>query len=152
MHNKMIKKKYSFLVISVFFLFVIFYPMLISIYVSLPFLIGTVSYILLEGIQKDKPMYIFMGIVYLINLEVNHTLPLFLTIISAFMFYLFIYRGLTHFRSCKICKPIISVVLLDIFYLLALIIFDFIFKTDSIHLDLMLFYSLIVDMILVVLI
>ena len=151
MQDRVIKEKNSFLFISFLISFVVFYPMLISIYVFLPLMIGTTSYLLLQGLQRDKPMYLFLTILYLVNLEVNLTLPLFLTIISAFTFYVFIHRGLEYFRSCKLCKPLISVVLLDIFYFFTLLIFDFIFKTHSINLDMMLLYSLVVDMLVVVL-
>jgi hypothetical protein len=130
---------------------VLFYPMLISIYVFLPLFIGAMSYILIQGLERDRSFYIFIGIVYLINLEVNLSLPLFLSIITSFFFYLTLYPYLTYFRRCKMCKPIISVMILDLLYLGALISFDFIFQTQSIVLDNILLYSLVVDMLIVVL-
>jgi len=149
--KKVEKFRHSTLFLSFLVFFVLFYPMLISIYVFLPLFIGTMSYMLLQGLERHKPFYLFLAIVYLINLEVNLSLPLFLTIISAFIFYMMVYRGLQHFRRCKLCKPILSVVLIDLFYLGTLFIFDFIFKTHSINLDMMLLYSLVVDMLVVVL-
>jgi len=131
--------------------FVLFYPMLISIYVFLPLCIGAMSYILIEGLEKEKSGYILLSVVYLINLEVNLSLPLFLTIISAFFFFITLHNSLRHFRRCKFCKALFSVVFLDLFYLFALFSFDFIFQTHSIELDIILVYSLIVDMLLVVL-
>jgi len=143
-------KKWLFVSIT---LFVIFYPMLISIYVFLPLFIGAMSYILIEGLEKEKTSYLVLSIVYLINLEVNLSLPLFLTIISSFLFFVTIYPSLKHFRRCKFCKPLLSVVFLDIFYLAALFAFDFVFQTNSnsIEIDVMLLYTLIVDMLVVVL-
>jgi len=132
-------------------LFILFYPMLISIYVFLPLFIGAMSYILIQGIEKEKSIYIIFAIIYLINLEVNLSLPLFLTMISSFIFYVTIYPSLRHFRRCKFCKPLISVLILDFFYLGALFAFDFIFQVHSIELDTILLYSLIVDMLIVVL-
>lgn len=131
--------------------FILFYPMLISIYVFLPLFIGAMSYILIIGLDKEKSLSLPIAIVYLINLEVNLSLPLFLTIISSFLFYVTLYPSLRHFRKCKICKPLLSVVLLDFFYLGALFMFDFIFQTQSIVLDNILLYSLVVDMLIVVL-
>ena len=131
--------------------FILFYPMLISIYVFLPLLIGAMSYVLILGLDKEKSLSLPIAIIYLINLEVNLSLPLFLTIISSFLFYVTLYPSLKHFRKCKVCKPLLSVVLLDIFYLGALFIFDFIFQTQSIVLDTILLYSLVVDMLIVVL-
>lgn len=130
-------------------LFVLFYPMLISIYVFLPLFIGTMSYMLLEGLERDKPLYIVLSVGYLMMLEVNLSLPLFLTLLSVSVFYVMFYRSLCYFRHCHICKPVISVVVIDFFYLLSLMLFDFIFQTHSINLDTMLLYSLVVDMLVV---
>jgi len=131
--------------------FVIFYPMLISIYVFLPLMIGAISYILIRGLEKNSMLTIFVAAFYLINLEVNLSLPLFLTLISSFLFYVLLYHSLLHFRRCKICKQLLSVVILDFMYLGALFAFDFIFQTQSIFLDSILVYSLVVDMLIVVL-
>jgi hypothetical protein len=150
MSKKSQKKHYLPFLIGVL-LFVIFYPMLISIYVFLPLFIGSMSYILILGIEKEKTSYIIFSSLYLINLEVNLSLPLFLTIISSFIFYVTLFLYLQHFRQCKLCKPLISVVILDLFYLGALFAFDFIFQVQSIELDIILLYTLIVDMLIVVL-
>ncbi len=137
-------------VITVLF-FIVFYPMLISIYVFLPLFIGAASYLLIEGLERKKNSFLFFAAAYLVNLEVNLSLPLFLTIITSFIFYMTLYSYFRHFRRCKMCKAILSVVMLDIFYLGALFSFDFIFQTHSMVLDDMLLYSLVVDMLVVVL-
>jgi len=144
-----VEHKTLFLIIVIFF--ILFYPMLISIYVFLPLFIGAMSYILVIGLDKEKSFSLPIAIIYLINLEVNLSLPLFLTIISSFLFYVTIYPSLRHFRKCKLCKPILSVVILDFFYLGTLFMFDFVFQTQSIVLDNILLYSLVVDMLIVVL-
>jgi len=41
-------------------LFVIFYPMLISIYVFLPLFIGTMGYLLMKGIEENRIFYILL--------------------------------------------------------------------------------------------
>jgi hypothetical protein len=145
-----VEHKILFMITIIFF--VLFYPMLISIYVFLPLFIGAMSYVLILGLDKEKSFSLPLAIIYLINLEVNLSLPLFLTIISAFIFYVTLYPSLKHFRRCKICKPLLSVLILDFFYLGALFAFDFIFQTQSIVLDNILLYSLVVDMLIVVLI
>jgi hypothetical protein len=131
-------------------LFIIFYPMLISIYVFLPLLIGIMGYILIQGIEKGKLSYIMLSILYLINLEVNLSLPFFLTIISTLLVYILFYHYLTHFQRCRICKPILSILLLDAVYLGLLLAYDFIFQSHSIVLDNILLYSLVVDLLVVV--
>ena len=146
------KTRYSTLVWVGILLFISFYPMLVSIYVFLPLFIGAMSYILVDGIDKNKSSSIIIAIIFMLNLEVNLSLPIFLIIISTLLFYVLIYPHLKYFRNCKICRPLISVILLDFMYLGALFSFDFVFQTQSIVLDNILLYSLIVDMLIVVLI
>ena len=149
--ERVTKAEHKLIFMIAMYLFIVFYPMLISIYVFLPLFIGSMSYTLLRGLEKGKSSSLLIAIVYLINLEVNLSLPLFLTIISSFVFYVTLYPSLKHFRHCKVCRPLLSVFLLDIFYLGALFFFDFIFQTQSIFLDTILLYSLVVDMLIVVL-
>lgn len=130
--------------------FLIFYPMLISIYVFLPLLIGVMSYVLVKGIEKGNLAAIVMAIVYMVNLEVNLSLPLFFILIVTLLFYVMIFPYFRHFRKCIVCKPLLSVIFLDLGYLGSLFAFDFIFQTQSIFLDTILLYSLIVDMLIVV--
>ena len=131
-------------------IFIFFYPMLISIYVFLPLLIGAMGYMLVQGLERGKPPFILLAIVYMINLEVNLSLPVFLIIISTLLFYVIVYPYFKHFRKCQICRPLLSVVVLDIMYLGSLFSYDFIFQTQSIILDDILLYTLIVDMLVVV--
>jgi len=131
-------------------LFISFYPMLISIYVFLPLFIGAMSYMFVLGLEKEKTAYILISIFFMMNIEVNLSLPTFLIIISALLFYVLVYPSLIHFRKCKVCRPILSVLLLDLMYLASLFAYDFVFQTQSIVLDKILLYSLVVDMLIVV--
>ena len=131
-------------------IFIFFYPMLISIYVFLPLLIGAMGYMLVQGLEREKSPFILLAIVYMVNLEVNLSLPIFLSVISSLLFYVLVYPSLKHFRRCKICRPLLSVLFLDLMYLGCLFSYDFIFQTQSIILDEILLYTLIVDMLVVV--
>lgn len=131
-------------------IFVSIYPMIISIYVFLPLFIGAMSFLLIEGLDRPKPLYTLLAVLYMINLEVNLSLPLFLIVITTLLFYVIIYPYLKHFRKCKVCRPLLSVILLDLIYLGTLLAYDFIFQTETIMLDIILLYSLIVDMLIVV--
>jgi len=145
------KVKHNELLLVFILFFILFYPMLISIYVFLPLFIGAMSYILLQGLEKKKPTYVLIAIIFLLNLEINLSLPLFLSIITSLVFYVTLYPSLLHFRRCKLCKPLLSVLILDFLYLGALFAFDFIFHLDSVTLDSILLYSLVVDLLVVVL-
>ena len=131
-------------------LFVFFYPMLISIYVFLPLFIGAMSYMFVLGLEKEKTAYVLISIFFMMNIEVNLSLPTFLIIISALLFFVLVYPSLKHFRKCKVCRPILSVLLLDLMYLASLFAYDFVFQTQSIVLDKILLYSLVVDMLILV--
>jgi hypothetical protein len=148
--DKVIRKRYAIFLWLGGLLFISFYPMLISIYVFLPLFIGAMSYLLIEGLDRPKPLYTLLALLYMINLEVNLSLPLFLIVITTLLFYVIVYPYLKHFRKCRVCRPLLSVILLDLIYLGALFAYDFIFQTQTIVLDSILLYSLIVDMLVVV--
>lgn len=131
-------------------LFIAFYPILISIYVFLPLFIGAMAYVLIQGIEKGNIAAVLIAIVYMINLEVNLSLPIFFILIVTLLFYVLIYPSFMHFRRCRVCKPLLSVVFLDFCYLGSIFAYDFIFQTQSIFLDTILLYSLIVDMLVAV--
>jgi len=130
-------------------LFVVFYPMMVSIYVFLPLMIGFMGYAMVVGIDRPRVSYLVVSLVYLINLEVNLSLPLFLTVLTVIIFYIAIYPHIHIFKKCKVCIPLISVISIDLLYLILLLGYDMIFGESSIVVDQLLLYSLIVDMLLV---
>jgi len=145
----LLKKEKSRVFWVLFIIFILFYPMLISIYVFLPLFIGFSSYIFILGLENEKNSLLVLALIYTLNLEVNLSLPLFLTVISSLLFYLLVYPYLKYFRRCSICRPLLSVIILDLMYLGTVFFYDFVLQTQSIYLDKILLYSLIVDMIMV---
>jgi len=131
-------------------LFVIFYPMMISIYVFLPLFIGIAGYMLIVGIDRGKVSYIILSLLYLVNMDVNLSLPFFLVSIAILFVYVFIYPYFTHFRRCHVCTPILTVLMVDLVYLGSLLLYDFVFQTENIVLDDILLYPLIVDLLVAV--
>jgi len=134
-------------VIVVFF--ILFYPMLISIYVFIPLMIGFMGYVLLLGIDRPRAIYILISLIYLINLEVNLSLPLFLTTATVILFYLTIYPRIIIFKKCRVCIPLLSVAFIDLIYIILLLSYDLIFGESSIVIDQLLIYSFIADMLMV---
>jgi len=132
-------------------IFVIFYPMLISIYVFLPLMIGAISYLFIIGLEESNKSYIIFTVIYMINLEVNLSLPLFLIILTALIFYVTIYPTLGILKECKACVALLSAIFIDLLYFITLVGYDFIFDEVSIVVDQLLFYTLVVDMIMVLL-
>ena len=131
--------------------FIIFYPMLISIYVFLPLLVGVMGYLFMKGLDTNRFSYIAISLIYFLNLEANLALPFFLILIATLLVYTLFYSHLNYFRKCRICRPVLSVILVDLVYLGLLLSYDFIFQTSSIVLDNILAYSLVVDLLVVVL-
>ena len=131
--------------------FVLFYPMLISIYVTLPLFIGFAGYLLLRGLEGEGWRFILLPILYLVNLEINLSLPIFLSLIAVLLHYLFIYPSLMFLKRCPICIAIISVLIIDLIYGGLIMIYDFIFTTSSVTINSQLLYSLIMDIVAAVL-
>jgi hypothetical protein len=140
----------SVLLWTVVLLFILFYPMLISIYVFLPLFIGIMGYLLILGIEKGKLSYIMISLLYLVNLDVNLSLPFFLVTIAILTVYVFLYPHFTYFRTCKVCTPFLTVLMIDLVYLGFLLAYDFVFQTENIVLDDILLYPLVVDLLVAV--
>jgi hypothetical protein len=131
--------------------FVVLYPMLISVYVFLPLLVGFAGLMIIRGIEGKGYAYIFFPLVYLLNLEINLSLPLLLTLFATLLYYLILYRRVMYLKRCRICVSVLSVVLIDLFYLGSLLGYDMLMDSSSIVFDDLLWYSLIADIVLAVL-
>jgi hypothetical protein len=131
-------------------LFVLFYPMLISIYVFLPLFIGFSGWTLVRGIEGAGVFHILVPLLYLINLEINLSLPLLMTPFAALLYYLTLYDRVLVLKKCSVCVAVISVVAIDLYYLGSLFVYDMLMDTSSIVIDPLLWYSLAADMILAV--
>ncbi len=131
--------------------FVVLYPMLISIYVFLPLFIGFAGLLIIRGIEGKGYKYILIPLIYLVNLEINLSLPLLLSLFAIFLYYLTLYERVMYLKRCKWCVAILSVVLIDIYYLLTLLGYDLMMDTHSIVIDNLLWYSLIADIVMAVL-
>jgi hypothetical protein len=138
------------LVWTLILLFVLFYPMLISIYVFLPLFIGIMGYVLILGIDRGKWSYILIALLYLVNMDINLSLPFFLVSIAILFVYVFFYPHFVHFRRCKVCIPLLTVLMIDLVYLGFLLAYDFVFQTENIVLDDILLYPLVVDLLVAV--
>ena len=150
MNSRLNRYLHKLLLWIVVLVFVIFYPMLISIYVFLPLFIGIMGYILILGIEQHRRSYIIISLLYLVNMDVNLSLPFFLVTIAILSVYLLFYPHFTHFRRCKVCTPLLTVFMIDMTYLGALLAYDFVFQTENIVLDDILLYPLIVDLLVAV--
>ncbi len=131
--------------------FVVLYPMLISIYVFLPLFVGFSGWMLLQGIEGKGWPYLLYPLAYLANLEINLSLPLLLSTFATLLYYLTLYERVMLLKRCKTCVAVISVVMIDLYYLGSLLTYDLLMDTSSIVIDKLLWYSLFADIIMAVL-
>lgn len=131
--------------------FVILYPMLVSIYVFFPLFIGFSGWMILLGIEGKGPLYVLIPLIYLVNLEINLSLPLLMTLFATLFYYLTLFDRVMILKKCKYCVAVLSVLLIDLYYLGSLMVYDLLMDTSSIVIDKLLWYSLIADVVLAVL-
>ena len=146
------KKKYSEYIIFILWVAtIIIYPALISIYVSLPLFIGFSGLMLITGLEKKKTPVWFLALIYMFLLEINLSLPIGLIAISSLICYIYISSKLSILKHCPKCIQIISVVSINLIYLFMLSFIDLLTSQSSIDYNISIFYTIIVDIIAVVL-
>jgi len=131
---------------------VLLYPMLVSIYVVLPLFIGFAGLMFIYGVEKERYLYVVFAIIYMLNLEINLSLPLFMMLIAATVFYIFLKHKLQFLKLCPLCISILTVISINFIYFLFLIIYDVITHQHSINFDGLIAISIIYDVIATVLI
>ena len=126
---------------------VLFYPFLVSIYTMLPPLIGLVGYIIISNLDKNV-LYAWGGFLYLLNLELNSSLPLLLSFFIIIMVYALFYSTLKLLIRCRVCLLFTLMVIVDSSYYLGLFLYDIIFNTSSVIGDMLLIYYIVVDILI----
>lgn len=128
-------------------LFIIAYPLFVSMYTMLPPLIGLAGYIFIINMEKEKA-FVFIPLLYLLNLDLNLSLPLLLSVFIIFIIYMFIYMPLKRLVSCKVCLLFALISIIDFFYYLSLFVYDFIFNASTVLADMFLIYYIVIDILI----
>jgi len=131
-------------------LVLLFYPMLISIHVTLPLFIGFAGYMLLQGMEGKGWRHLVYPMFYLLNLEINLSLPLLLSFFGVLLYRLFFYPSVLFLKRCRLCVAVISVLMIDAIYFGLIMGYDFVFDCRSIEVNMLLLYSLVMDVIVAV--
>ena len=121
-------------------------------YVTLPLFIGFSGLMVILGIEKEKPIYIILALLYMLSLEINLSLPILLIAIATLIYYIFILNRLSILKHCKKCIYILTVVFINLIYFLLLSGYDFVTSQNSIDYNLIILYSIIFDIIAAVLV
>jgi len=124
--------------------FTLFYPMLVSMYPLLPPLIGIVGVYIILKLEKDVVKTLF-AMVYLMNLDLNLGLPFILSIFSILTINTFVYPSAKLIISCRSCLIVFLIFLIDVFYYFNLFLYDFIFSGETIIANSMLWFYILVD-------
>ncbi len=127
------------------FAFAVFYPILISIYLFLPLFTGVAGYLILRGAERGEWWSVVLSILYLVNLDINLSLPFFVMAMTIMAVYFFLFPLWRHFR-CKVCAALLSVLSIDGIYFGMLKLYDFVFATSTVHTDIILLYPLVMDL------
>ncbi|MBU1666815.1 hypothetical protein KKC13_00205 [bacterium] len=143
-NSKFDQDKWSFFKRTLLVLMVVAYPILVSIYTMLPPLIGLVGYIIITNVDKNR-VYALSGMLYLVNLDLNLTLPMLLSIFVIVMIYLLLYSNLKLLIRCRVCLLFILITMVDLFYYMSLFLYDFMFNTSTVIGDMLLVYYIVVD-------
>jgi len=125
-------------------LFVALYPMFVSMYTMLPPLIGLVGYVLITNFDKNR-LYAFSALFYLLNLDLNLTLPLFMSSMVIVLIYMFVYSPLKRLIRCRVCLLFALIAIIDFSYYITLFIYDFTFNSTTVLGDMLLIYYIVVD-------
>ncbi len=125
-------------------LMVFFYPMLTSIYGMFPPLIGVVGLMIIYTIDTNRPLAL-LGMLYLVNLDLNLGLPILLSLFSVVVIYLLVYPSAKLMIRCKRCLALFLIILVDAFYYVSLFIYDFIFSFKTIVADETLIFYILFD-------
>ncbi len=129
--------------------FIIFYPIIASIYGFSPPLLGAMAYFAIQGFERKKFIVIFAIFIYMLNLDINLSLPLFLSIFTTIFIYIILYPKIKILNNCKVCIAIIVIVLFNLVYIEMFMLYSFVFQSYMLDLDIILIAYLIFDLILV---
>lgn len=129
--------------------FIVFYPIIASIYGFSPPLLGAMAYFLIQGFERKKIPVIFAVVIYMINIDINLSLPLFLSIFTTLFIYIILYPKIKILNNCKVCIATIIIVLFNLVYIEMLMLYSFVFQSYMLDLDIILIAYLIFDLILV---
>ncbi|HHD81492.1 MAG TPA: hypothetical protein ENK99_07910 [Campylobacterales bacterium] len=132
----------------VFIIFIVgFYPMLVSIYPLLPPFIGIAGLFIIYTMDKNI-VYPLSGMLYLVNLDLNLTLPFLLSIFTVIFIKIFIYSPAKLMIRCKVCLTLFLILLVDAFYYINLFLYDIILDSKTIIADPILSYYILSDFII----
>ena len=130
-------------------IFIIFYPMIFTLYNFSPPLLGIASYLLLDAFERRDKLFILLALLYMLNIDIHFSMPMFLGILTTLFLYIVIYPKLLVINHCKVCIASIIVILFNLLYLELILLYGYIFQIEIVEVDAVLFVYLIFDFVMV---
>jgi len=129
--------------------FILLYPVIASIYAFSPPLLGIAAFILIDALEKEDYEHILMALIYMLNIDVNFSMPMFLSIFSMLLIYTIVYPKLTPIHKCRICVGVIVVIVFNLLYLEMVLLYSYIFKEEIFEMGALLIAYFIFDLMMV---
>lgn len=129
--------------------FVLLYPTIASIYAFSPPLLGIAAFIFIDAMEKEDYEYMLITLVYMLNIDVNFSMPMFLSIFSMLLIYTLIYPRLNVFSHCKMCVAAIIVVIFNLLYMEMILLYSYVFKEFILDMDAVLIAYFLFDLMMV---
>jgi hypothetical protein len=126
---------------------VIFYPILVSIYALFPPLIGIAGLIIIYNIDKNI-ILVISGVLYLIHIDLNLSLPFLLSIVSIVLIHILAYPSAKLMIRCRVCLALFLIIIIDTLYYTNLFLYDIILGTKTIIADSILWLYIFIDIII----
>lgn len=133
-------------------LFIFFYPIVASYYYYIPPFIAIAAIFAIRGYEKQNRFMLICALVYLFNVEVNFSLPLFSTIIVLALYLFVVLPKLRFFTTCTLCLRLITVVVYNLLLVGFLLSCDYLFFDYTLVLDLKLLYNIMFELMAVLVI
>ncbi len=125
---------------------VFLYPIFSTIYYYLPPFTSIAAILAIRGHEKKNRFMLYMALAYMLNIEINYSLPMFSTLVTLALYYWVILPRMRFYTVCRNCLRFLTVIIYNLMLIGVLFAYDYLFFTDSAHLDLKIIYNIVFEL------
>ncbi len=126
-------------------LIVFLYPVFASIYYYLPPLTSIAAIFAIRGYEKKDRFMLYVALIYLFNLEINFSLPMFVTVIALGLYYYLILPRLRFYTGCVNCLRVLTILLYNGVLLGLVVSYEYLFHDEAIVISMKLLYNILFE-------
>ena len=131
---------------KIFVVFVVFfYPVLAGLYYYVPPLTSIAAILAIRGHEKKDRFMLYTALLYLFNIEVNFSLPMFVTVIALGLYYYVILPRLRFYTGCINCLRVLTIVLYNMLLVALVVSYEYLFHDEAITVSWKLLYNIIFE-------